>query len=94
MGVEMRQRRARVAVCLAVLAMSLGLAQVSPVLRAEERKQQTEEVVSFNVKSHKYHCRTCTWAKRCTANCIDIPISKAKRRGAVACKVCGGSCRR
>jgi hypothetical protein len=52
-----------------------------------------EETVSFNTKSYKYHCTTCSAAKRCTRNCIDIPLSDAKARGGVACKICGGSCR-
>lgn len=52
-----------------------------------------DEEVVFNTNSSKYHCRTCTWAKRCTANCIKIKKSDAIARGGVACKVCNGSCR-
>lgn len=52
-----------------------------------------DEIVSFNKSSLKYHCRTCTWAKRCTQNCISMKKSEAIKRGGVACKVCGGSCR-
>lgn len=62
--------------------------------RSAQSESQTGEVVSFNVKSLKFHCRTCLWAKRCTANCVDVRVSEAKRRGGLACKVCGGSCRR
>lgn len=44
--------------------------------------------VAFNQKTHKYHYPTCTWAKRCTVNCIDIPLKEAIERGGVPCKVC------
>jgi hypothetical protein len=54
---------------------------------------EKEETVAFNMKSYKYHCLTCSAAKRCTSNCIDIPRSEAKKRGGVACKICGGTCR-
>ena len=49
-----------------------------------------EEVVSFNTKSLKYHCRKCRTIGNCT-NCVDMALSKARERG-VACKVCRGSC--
>jgi|GEM_PF-603922 len=48
--------------------------------------------VYFNTETLKYHCPTCRWAVRCTKNCISITLEEAKRRGGVACKVCGGSC--
>lgn len=53
---------------------------------------RSEEIVSFNTSSAKYHCRTCQWALRCTRNCVNIPLSEARARG-VPCRVCGGSCR-
>ncbi len=53
-----------------------------------------DEQVYFNTHTHKYHCLTCTWAKRCTSNCIKISRAKAIRRGGVACKVCHGTCGR
>jgi hypothetical protein len=56
-------------------------------------KAKTEETVSFNTKTYKYHCITCSAAKRCTKNCIDIALSDAIARGGVACKICGGTCR-
>ena len=52
-----------------------------------------DEIVAFNTKSLKYHCLECTWAKKCTVNCVNIPKGEAIRRGGVPCKVCGGSCR-
>ncbi len=52
-----------------------------------------EETVAFNVETKKYHCLDCRWAIKCTRNCVQVPISEARRRGGVACKVCGGSCR-
>lgn len=51
-----------------------------------------DEKVYFNKSSRKYHCPTCTWAKRCTDNCITITKAEAISRGGVACKVCGGTC--
>ena len=53
-----------------------------------------EETVAFNTESKKYHCLDCQWARRCTKNCIRISLSEARRRGGVACKVCGGTCGR
>jgi hypothetical protein len=44
--------------------------------------------VAFNTKSHKYHYTTCSAAKRCTRNCIEIPLAEAIERGGVACKIC------
>jgi hypothetical protein len=52
-----------------------------------------EETVAFNTESLKYHCLECRWAIRCTRNCIEVTRSEARRRGGVACKVCGGACR-
>lgn len=52
----------------------------------------SEEMVSFNTSSHKYHCATCRSARACTRNCISIPLSQARQRG-TACSICGGSCR-
>ena len=52
-----------------------------------------EEVVAFNVETHKYHCLDCRWAIACTKNCVNIPLSEAKRRGGMPCKVCRGSCK-
>ena len=71
----------RIAVCVLLLAICAGLAAATQ-----------EEVVYFNVRSHKYHCLTCYHARRCTANCIEVTISEAKKRGGVPCKVCGGTC--
>lgn len=45
-------------------------------------------VVAFNTKSHKYHYTSCTWAKRCTRNCVDISLKEAIDAGGVPCKVC------
>ncbi|MES1242919.1 MAG: hypothetical protein ABUT39_14990 [Acidobacteriota bacterium] len=53
---------------------------------------ESEEKVAFNVETKKYHCLSCHWALKCTRNCIEVSKSEAKRRGGVACKVCGGSC--
>lgn len=66
---------------LLVLALCVALAAPSQ-----------DEVVAFNTKSLKFHCRTCPAAKRCTRNCIDLPRAEAKARGGVPCKICGGTC--
>lgn len=86
-------RRHRAARLLFLAVLVLGPSAGRAML-AQDSKPAAEEIVSFNVHSLKYHCQTCTWAKRCTRNCISIPLSEAKRRGGVPCKVCGGSCRR
>ena len=52
--------------------------------------QAKEQAVAFNTKTYKYHKLSCTWAKKCTRNCIIIPKSQAIKRGGVPCKVCGG----
>lgn len=49
-----------------------------------------EEIVAFNTRSKKYHCRKCRTIGNCT-HCVDMALSKARERG-VACKVCRGSC--
>jgi hypothetical protein len=76
--------RNTIAVLLIAAAMTLG----TTVSIAK-----SEETVAFNTNSLKYHCLSCTWAKRCTVNCVNISISEAKKRGGIPCKVCGGSCR-
>lgn len=48
------------------------------------------ETVVFNTKTHKYHNPNCHWAIKCTVNCIKIDKQKAKAKGGVPCKVCGG----
>lgn len=78
----MRKGRSRHVVAL-LLALLFALSAVS---------LQAEEQVAFDVESKKYHCLDCRHAKACTRNCIVIPLSEAKRRGGVACKVCGGTC--
>lgn len=52
---------------------------------------KTEQTVIFNTKTKKYHAPNCRWARRCTRNCISLPLSQAIKRGGVPCKVCGGS---
>ena len=53
---------------------------------------RSEDTVSFNKNTLKFHCPSCSAARRCTANCISISRSEAKKRGGIACKICGGSC--
>ena len=53
-----------------------------------------DDKVVFNTQSHKYHCATCEYAVRCTKNCVTITKEEAIKRGGVACKVCGGTCKK
>ncbi len=57
-------------------------------------QEPAEEVVAFNKATGKYHCLDCAAAKKCTANCVNVPLSTAIRRGGVPCKLCGGTCGR
>lgn len=77
-------RRIRIAaVVLCTLALLAGAVAAG----------EQDNIVLFNTNTHKYHCPTCSHAKRCTTNCIELPLSEAKARGGVACKICGGTCR-
>jgi hypothetical protein len=67
---------------------SLGEAKAPRSTSSSQAVQS--EAVSFNTKTHKYHKPSCTWAKRCTRNCVSVPKSEAESRGGVPCKVCGG----
>lgn len=58
--------------------------QVVAVDHALPLTSRAEHQVIFNVKTLKYHCPTCSAAKRCTK----------MKRGGVACKICGGACRK
>src|SRR5437870_2421840 len=90
----------RIVLALAVLA---NLAFTTPVTTPPSpdvhgaigrAADATEQKVVFNTKTLKYHCPTCTWAKRCTRNCITTTLADAILKGGVACKVCGGTCSR
>lgn len=48
-----------------------------------------ETHVYFNTQRSIYHSYSCKWAKRCTLNCVDMPLSEAKQKGR-PCKVCNG----
>lgn len=54
------------------------------------RLADPNDIVMFNVQNHKFHTRSCIWAKRCTVNCIPISRKEAHSRGGIPCKVCGG----
>lgn len=68
-----------VIVCLMLTFPVLGMAA-----------DNSEKTVILNVKSLIYHAPHCTWAKRCTKNCVKTTLDKAHKAGARACKVCGG----
>ncbi|OGI29989.1 MAG: hypothetical protein A2287_04365 [Candidatus Melainabacteria bacterium RIFOXYA12_FULL_32_12] len=50
----------------------------------------SDKTIVYNAQSKIYHDPSCNAAKRCTKNCIMIKKSEAIKRGARACKTCGG----
>lgn len=48
------------------------------------------ETVVFNVKTHKMHKPSCTYAQKCTVNCIKLEKTAAIKRSGISCKKCGG----
>jgi hypothetical protein len=72
------------------LASRLG-GNATPPRRLVAPPAAASEMVTFNTSTGKYHCASCTWAVRCTRNCVSMPLAQARTRG-VACKVCRGSC--
>ena len=90
----MTHRGSRVRVLLGLALQVALFVQTIPSGPLHAADRGADEIVAFNTQSHKYHCLECTWAKRCTKNCIEIPRSEAIRRGGVPCKVCGGTCRK
>lgn len=79
------------------LFVALLLVPVSPrrvAFAAEDSAAKVTDIVTFNVKTLKIHCPSCSAARRCTKSCVDIPRADAIKRGGVACKLCGGVCRR
>ena len=71
------------AVCQSPVAVAFGTPE-------KGNTEAAEEIVAFNNRSKKYHCRKCRTIGNCT-HCVDMALSKARERG-VACKVCRGSC--
>ncbi len=55
-----------------VLAIILFSCFLAPLVAAPV---EGEESVAFNTKSLKYHCKTCTWAVRCTVNSSSLTDS-------------------
>lgn len=72
----------------------LSILCLAGIKAGETRAVHIDDKVAFNTETLKYHCPTCKWAVRCTKNCISVTLEEAKRRGGVACKVCGGLCSR
>lgn len=82
---------------ISLLAMALmlsgGIEFAQPAFSASEvapRAVSKEQTVYFNTNSRKYHKPSCEWAIKCTRNCISLPKLEARKRGGIACKVCGG----
>ena len=72
------------------LALACAWVVCQVPVRAAKGTESAEEIVAFNTRSKKYHCRKCRTIGNCT-HCVDMALSKARERG-VACKVCRGSC--
>lgn len=51
-----------------------------------------DQPVVLNIKTLIYHCPACELVRHCGADCATVDISEALRRGARACKICGGNC--
>lgn len=75
--------QAAFSICVVVLFL------IAPLLPSNA-SDRASELVAFNVSTFKVHKMSCTWAARCTKNCITIPRAEAYKRGGVPCKVCGG----
>jgi hypothetical protein len=75
-----------------LLALFLVLFVPLAVISTSPPSADQSQIVAFNTKTLKFYCRTCSAAKRCTRNCIDITRAEAKTRGGVPCKICGGTC--
>ena len=85
----MTHRFFRVA-AFALIAGSLSAAKAPPPVAKTPPREDTSVVL--NTSSHKYHCPTCAWAKKCTTNCTTTTLADAKKQGGTACKICGGTC--
>ena len=92
----MKSRKVKqvVLVMLVLALLSFSIASIAIPASPPAGAAQAEEMVAFNTKTFKYHCLSCQWAIKCTRNCITIPVSEAKQRGGIPCKVCGGTCKR
>jgi hypothetical protein len=88
--------KARVMALSVLLAAFVGTVGTLATVRTNTPTAETTTqcVVYFNTKSFKYHNPSCQWAKKCTVNCITLPLDEAKERGGVPCKVCRGVCRK
>jgi hypothetical protein len=68
-------------VCSARLAAKASPNPANPATIATTATSNAyDQQVFFNTSSKKYHCATCTWAKRCTTNCITTTLADAKAR--------------
>lgn len=74
------------ALALLVLSNSSGL----PVLSSPLKLAADSDIVVFNTSNGKYHDKSCKWAIKCTAHCVDVTRAEAHRRGGIPCKVCNG----
>lgn len=86
----------RILIIAVLLITTLGITSAYTAAFAHDETisiAATDLIVTFNTQSKKYHCPTCSAARHCTRNCVNITRSEAQRRGGVACKRCKGTCR-
>src|SRR2546423_77578 len=78
----MRRVAVALALCLAVVATPAVVS--SAAVRGEspanlQLAAAADQKVVFNTKSLKYHCASCSAAKRCTKNCITTTLIGVRR---------------
>jgi hypothetical protein len=86
----MRRCRSLLAAIILAFGVSISPGEVPQPGAGAAWAQRNETLVSFNTSTLKYHGVNCRWARKCTKNCVVIPLSEAIQRGGVPCKVCGG----
>ncbi|MBX9693091.1 MAG: hypothetical protein K2Z81_11950 [Cyanobacteria bacterium] len=67
---------------------SIALDRV-PAQSPERSELADSDLVVFNEHSKKYHTTSCEWGKKAKST-VKIKRSEARKKGGVACKVCGG----
>jgi hypothetical protein len=55
--------------------------------------QNPTDTVSFDIRTHKYHCPTCKYVKKDAGHCVMVTTGVAKKKGGKACRECGGKCK-
>lgn len=72
--------------CALTVASTLGTRSAAPPSPA------SEETVVLNVRLRVYHCAECELVRSCGSDCVTVTLSEARKRGALPCSSCGGTC--